>query len=211
MTGPVAGLLLAAGAGRRLGGPKALARIDGEALVERGVRLLTDGGCAPVVVVLGAAADDVLEQCDLGSARVVVNHRWAEGMGSSVRAGLDAVDATDAPAVVIALVDQPQVGSRAVSRLVAAWTEGSPMAVAAYEGEPRNPVLLDRAWWRPAWEAATGDRGARALLRARPEQVTLVECGDTGSAADVDTPDELAAVRGRLDHAAPHAGRRPLE
>lgn len=194
----VAGMLLAAGAGRRLGAPKALVEVGGERLAERGVGLLVDGGCDPVVVVLGAFADDVLAQCDLGPARAVVNHRWAQGMGTSLRAGLDALEGTAAGAVVVALVDQPGVGAAAVRRLARSWDQGSQLVVAAYGGSPRNPVLIDRAWWPAARTAATGDRGARTLLHARPDLVTLVECGDTGNAADLDTLDDLAALGGRL-------------
>ncbi|MEX2621655.1 MAG: NTP transferase domain-containing protein [Egibacteraceae bacterium] len=198
MRGPVAGMLLAAGGGRRLGGPKALVQMDGEPLVERGVRLLVDGGCDPVVVVLGAAADAVLSQCHLHPARPVVNHRWARGMSTSLREGLDALEASAAGAVVVALADQPQVGPEAVRRLAAAWRDGGRLVVAAYAGSPRNPVLVDRAWWPSAWAAATGDQGVRALQHARPELVTLIECGDTGSAADLDTAEDLAALGGRL-------------
>lgn len=200
MSPTVAGLLLAAGAGRRLGAPKALVQVDGEWLVERGVRLLESGGCRPVVVVLGSAADQVRARCDLTPARTVVNARWMDGMGTSLRAGLDALDAGKAAAVVVALADQPRVGSEAVRRLVAAWQDGAPVAVAAYDGAPRNPVLLDRAWWGSAGASAIGDRGARAFLDARPDLVTLVECGDTGSPADLDTPADLAALGGRVPH-----------
>lgn len=199
MSAPVAGLLLAAGAGRRLGGPKALVQLDGESLARRGVRLLESGGCAPVVVVLGAGAGHVVAYDDLAPARTVVNARWAEGMGTSLEAGLDSLEDDDAGAAVVALADQPRVGAEAVRRLVAAWREGAAVAVAAYDGAPRNPVLLDRAWWGAARESATGDRGARGLLRARPDLVTLVECGDTGAADDLDTPSDLAAMGGRLD------------
>lgn len=198
MSTPVAGLLLAAGAGRRLGAPKALVRIDGEWLAQRGVRVLAAGGCSPVVVVLGAAADRVRASCDLAPARTVVNDRWAEGMGTSLGAGLDALGTDDAGAVVVALADQPRVGADAVRRLVGAWRGGAAVAVAAYDGAPRNPVLLDRAWWDAARDAATGDRGARAFLQARPDLVTLVECGDTGSPQDLDTPADLAALGGRI-------------
>lgn len=194
----VAGMLLAAGAGRRLGAPKALVEIGGERLAERGVGLLVDGGCDPVVVVLGAGADDVLARCDLGQSWIVVNHRWDEGMGTSLRAGLDALEDSAAGAVVVALVDQPRVGPAAVERLAASWRDGGQLVVAAYAGEPRNPVLIDRAWWPSAWAAATGDQGARTLLRARPDLVTLVECGDTGDAADLDTAHDLTALDGRM-------------
>lgn len=204
MKRPVAGMLLAAGGGRRLGGPKALVQVDGERLVERGVHLLVDGGCDPVVVVLGAAADEVLAQCHLHPGRTVVNHQWTRGMGTSLRDGLDALEDTAAGAVVVALADQPQVGPEAVRRLAAAWRHGGQLVVAAYAGSPRNPVLIDRALWPAAWAAATGDQGARALQHTRPELVTLIECGDTGSAADLDTVDDLAALGGRMPDTSTH-------
>lgn len=196
MSSRAGGLLLAAGGGRRLGGPKALVEVGGQRLAERGVQLLVDGGCAPVVVVVGAAADDVLQACDLRPARVVVNARWSSGMGSSLQAGLGALDGEDVGAVVVALADQPRVGSEAVRRLVEAWRAGAAVAVAGYDGIARNPVLIDRSWWSAAAAAAVGDRGAREFLRARPELVTLVECADTGSADDLDTPGDLEAMGG---------------
>jgi CTP:molybdopterin cytidylyltransferase MocA len=187
----VAGVLLAAGEGRRMGRPKALVRLDGELLVERGVRLLADGGCEPVLVVLGAAE----VPADLGGARVVHNPDWASGMGSSLRAGLRALG-PDVGAAVVALVDQPLIGPEAVRRLVSAWRADAPEAVVAtYEGQPRNPVLLDRRAWERAMAGAVGDQGARAFLRdAYDARIVEVPCDGTGSPADLDTPEELAAV-----------------
>jgi CTP:molybdopterin cytidylyltransferase MocA len=117
----VAGLLLAAGGGRRLGRPKALVDLGGQLLVERGTRMLAAAGCAPVVVVLGAAAERVLAVADLSAAHAtVVAEAWPEGVGASLRAGLAALAATEAGAVVVALVDQPLVGAEAARRLVTA-------------------------------------------------------------------------------------------
>jgi CTP:molybdopterin cytidylyltransferase MocA len=118
-------------------------------------------------------------------AQVVVAPGWEEGMAASLRAGLAAVDED---AVVVALVDQPWVGAEAVRRLVAA--HGAEAAVACYDGEPRNPVLLARSVW-PELELH-GDAGARAWLRAHPSRVLQVDCTGTGSPADVDTPADLA-------------------
>lgn len=190
MTG-VAGLVLAAGAGRRFGGPKALVRLGGQLLVERVCGTLADGGCAPVVVVLGARADDIRAAADLPDT--VDNPDWTEGMGSSLRVGLGALP-VDAGAVVVALVDQPLVGAEAVRRLSAAWRGGAVAAVASYDGRPRNPVLLDRSVFVDVAASAQGDVGARAWLRTHPDVVVTVPCGDTGTARDIDTPDDLAAV-----------------
>lgn len=189
MSEPVGGVLLAAGAGTRLGRPKALVELGGCRLVDRGVALLADGGATPVVVVTGAA--DVA----LGARGVIIVHNpdWATGMGSSLAAGLRAVP-EDCAAAVIALVDQPLIAPAAVRRLIAAFTAGAGVAVATYQGRPRNPVLLAREHWPAALAGAAGDTGARAFLRAYPDLVTEVECGDTSSPDDVDTPEDLARV-----------------
>jgi CTP:molybdopterin cytidylyltransferase MocA len=183
----VAGLLLAAGSGRRLGRPKALVELGGQRLVDRGTAVLRAGGCQPVVVVLGAAVVAV------PGAAVVVNGDWATGMGSSLRAGLAALP-DDAAAVVVALVDQPHVGAEAVRRLVAAVEAGAAAAVATYGGQRGNPVALARAAWPEVARLAVGDVGARAFLTARPELVTPVPCDGTGRPDDIDTPADLAGL-----------------
>ncbi len=186
----VAGLLLAAGAGRRMGGPKALVELDGEPLVRRGIRLLVEGGCDPVTVVVGASAELVRPLCD--GAGVVEAADWATGMAASLRAGLAGLDAD---ACVVALVDQPLVTPAAVERLRAAHAAGAVAAVATYGGRPRNPVLLDRSTWAGVAQAASGDDGARTWLRAHPDRVTAVDCTDVGAPDDLDTPQDLAALR----------------
>lgn len=187
-----AGLLLAAGAGSRLGTPKALVEFRGERLVDRGIRALHDGGCRPVVVVLGAASVRVR------GAVTVHNPHWDSGMGSSLRAGLEAIPET-AGYVVIALVDQPFVGPRAVRRLVDAAAEGASVAVATYGGARRNPVLIAREHFGEVARLATGDAGARPFLRAHPELVVAVPCDDVADPADIDTPADLSALRARPD------------
>jgi CTP:molybdopterin cytidylyltransferase MocA len=191
----IAGVVLAAGAGRRFGGPKALIELEGERFIERAVRLLDEGGCDEVVVVLGAAADEVLAAVAPAGARTVVAEQWEQGQGASLRAGLDAVAAGDADAVVIALVDQPWIGPEAVRRLRHAALDGAEAAVATYGGEPRNPVLLTRPVWDEVAASAVGDIGARAWLRAHPDRVRAVDCDGTGDPRDVDTPADLDVTR----------------
>ena len=186
----VAGVLLAAGEGSRFGGPKALVELDGVRLVDRGIWLLQSGGASPLVVVTGAAPVSLPP-----GVISVFNPDWASGMGSSLAAGLGAVPDGSA-AAVIALVDQPLVGPAAVDRLIAAFEGGARVAVAAYDGQPRNPVLIAREYWAEVAGLAAGDVGARPFLRAHPDLVTLVECGDTGRPDDVDTPDDLARLTG---------------
>jgi len=187
----VAGILLAAGEGSRLGRPKALVAVGGVPLAARGAALLRDGGAAPVIVVTGAVP------VELPGVITVPNPDWRTGMGSSLAAGLAAVPA-DCGAAVVALADQPLVGAQAVGRLIAARAAGAAVAVAAYGGRPRNPVLLGREHWPQVVALAVGDVGARGFLRARPELVTLVECGDTGRPDDIDTPADLARIAAEL-------------
>jgi len=186
----VAGVLLAAGEGSRFGQPKALVELNGHTLAERGVNLLRAGGAHPILVVTGAAP------VELDGTQSVYNPEWRTGMGSSLRAALQALSDTDVGAVVVALADQPLVGAEAVARLIAAYREGASVAVAAYDGQPRNPVLLAREHWAEVIATATGDQGARTFLRTRPDLVTFVECGDTGRPDDIDTPADLARITG---------------
>jgi CTP:molybdopterin cytidylyltransferase MocA len=187
----VAGVLLAAGEGKRLGTPKALVELGGRRLVDRAVDLLRDGGTDPVLVVTGAARVTVPGVID------VPNPDWRTGMGSSLAAGLRALPG-DCTAAVIALVDQPLIGAGVVRRLLAAHRAGAELAVAAYHGRARNPVLLARGHWAGVLAAADGDTGARPYLRAHPDLVTLVECADIGRPDDVDTPEDLARVSALL-------------
>ncbi len=192
-----AGLLLAAGAGRRMGRPKALVEVDGEPLVRRAVRVLRDGGLAPVVVVLGARADDVRRVLP-GDVRAVEAPDWAGGMGASLRAGLAALEGLAGvvpDAAVVHLVDLPGVPA-AVPRRLAAVPGPAALARAAYGGRPGHPVLLGRDHWAGVRAAALGDAGARGYLAGRTDLV-LVECGDLADPDDVDTPEQLAAFTRR--------------
>jgi nicotine blue oxidoreductase len=182
----IAGLLLAAGAGRRYGMPKALVTVDGRLLVERGLATLRGAGCDPVVVVLGAAAPEVRAAADLDGATVVDNPGWDTGMGSSLRTGLSTVDGL-ASAVIVLLVDTPGVTPAAIRR-VATHAGAGALAIATYHGEPGHPVLLGREHWAGVAAVATGDVGARRYLAAHPDLVTLVPCEDVADGTDIDRP-----------------------
>ena len=214
----MAGLLLAAGAGRRAGGPKAL-RTDlpgGEGRsslrvgaagtwVQRAVESLLTGGCEEVTVVVGAEAGRVREVVErrrrrLGGDRpvaVVEATDWAEGMGASLRAGLqslasrgdDGPGETSAGAgvdcAIVHLVDLPDVGPEVIERLLPLAAPDA-LARAGYASGPGHPVLLGRTHWPGVLQVAHGDQGARAYLRGR--DVRLVDCSDLAGGADVDTP-----------------------
>jgi CTP:molybdopterin cytidylyltransferase MocA len=175
-----------------MGRPKALVELDGEPLVARALRTLVDGGAAPVVVVLGARADEVRAALP-ASVWTVEAPYWADGMGASLRGGLAALEGTGADAAVVHLVDLPGVTAAAVARL-AGVASPDVLARAAYAGRPGHPVLLGRAHWAGVGAAAVGDAGARGYLAGRTD-VTLVECGDLADPDDVDTAEQLAAFR----------------
>ncbi|MFC5213246.1 nucleotidyltransferase family protein [Streptomyces coerulescens] len=189
---PVAGLLLAAGGGRRLGGrPKALLPHRGRPLVEHAAGVLRAAGCARVHVVLGAGAEAVRERAELGGCVLVENPDWADGMGSSLRAGLDSLAGTGARAALVSLVDQPGIGPEAVGRVRAAYANEASLVSAVYDGVRGHPVLLGAAHWAGIAATATGDRGARAYLREHERAITLVECGDVARPYDIDTEADL--------------------
>jgi molybdenum cofactor cytidylyltransferase len=180
----VGALVLAAGEGRRFGGTKQLAELDGRPLLEHALAAVT--AIAPRVVVLGHAADEIRAAVDLQGARPVVCERWHEGQSASLRRGLEALAGADA--VLVVLGDQPGITAAAVDAVVAA--DGDEDAVrATYDGVAGHPVLLRRALLDRAGELR-GDSGFRDLLEGA--RVRPVEVGHLADPADIDTREELA-------------------
>ncbi|MDZ7678477.1 MAG: nucleotidyltransferase family protein [Acidimicrobiales bacterium] len=178
-----AAVVLAAGGGTRFRGTanKLLADLDGRALVRHAVDAALAAGLDEVIVVTGAV--DVAPYLPPG-VRVVHNPEWAEGMATSLQAGIAAAEGAGHDAVVVGLGDQPGLGPEPW-RAVAAAT--SPIAVATYHGRRRNPVRLHREVW-PLLPTA-GDEGARVLFRVRSDLVGEVPC--VGEPADIDTLEDL--------------------
>ncbi|ART71576.1 molybdopterin-guanine dinucleotide biosynthesis protein MobA [Mycobacterium dioxanotrophicus] len=175
--GSVAAVVLAAGGGTRFGMPKVLAA-QGDWL-RIAVEALSDGGCGDIVVVLGAAVVDVPEP-----ARAVVTPDWQDGLAASLRAGILAVDAGPVDAVMLHLVDTPDVGADVVRRVLASAPH-SGLVRAVYDGRPGHPVLIARRHWPALLASLHGDEGARTFLRGR-DDVEVVECGDLATGADID-------------------------
>lgn len=197
---PTTGVLLAGGAGTRLGlGPKALLPFRGRTLVEVLAKTLLDGGCREAVVVLGAGAQEVRSAADLDEYLVVDNPEWASGMASSFRAGVAA--AARGHNVMVALVDQPGLTSGVVARLLAAHQAGR-VTAAGYPDVVHNgiataklrrghPLIIDATLRVDVAQSAVGDAGARRFLKAHPGLVDVVDCSDLTDGADVDTKDKL--------------------
>lgn len=197
------GIVLSGGAGSRFGMPKALARDDdGVPWVQLACRALLDGGCADVVVVLGARADEARELVP-ATATAVVAADWASGIAASLRAGLAAAESvlsgaatsgretggtSGADVAVVSLVDLPGLRADAVRRVLAV-PEGPEaarhaLARAVYGGKPGHPVVVGREHWRPLADAVRGDTGAGPYLRAHA--AVAVDCTDLGGGDDVD-------------------------
>ena len=155
--------------------------------------MLLDGGCDRVLVVVGAAGDEVaalLADRDRARSRVEVvrSEDWASGMSASLTAGLRAVTAD---AALVHLVDLPDVSAPVVQRVLdrGGRARGA-LARAAYDGRPGHPVLVGADHVAPLLATLAGDEGARAYLDAH--EVRVVECGDLATGADDDEPDEIS-------------------
>lgn len=202
---PTTGVLLAGGAGTRLGlGPKALLPFRGRTLVEELAAALLDGGCREVVVVIGAGAADVRRATKLDTYLVVDNPEWASGMASSFKAGVAAASAGHN--VLVGLVDQPGLSPAVVARLLEAHQPGRVTAAGYtdpdFEGGPAaklrrgHPLIIDAALRAEAAASAEGDAGARRFLKAHPGLVDVVDCSDLASGEDLDTREQLPLLNG---------------
>ena len=185
----IAGLVLAAGAGRRFGSPKALVvAADGTPWVQLAVDVLRESGCAPVWVALGAEAERA-EALLPPDARIVPAPDWAQGPSATIAAGLEAVRADGAEAVLIVPVDTPDVPVSALTRIIeAAGRPRDALVQATYRGVPGHPVLIGAHHFVALQAALTrefgGDRGARPYLVT--QRVAEVECADLWSGEDID-------------------------
>jgi CTP:molybdopterin cytidylyltransferase MocA len=178
-----AALILAAGASRRMGQPKQLARLGEETLLERTVRVCTEAGLSPIVVVLGASAEDIVRRTSLSGATVVVNEEWIEGMASSIRCGVRSLpEACDG--CVILTCDMPAVTASHLSQLAAC----SEMTASAYAGRQGVPAYFPKASLSALLDLR-GDTGARAILAQAP----AIEI--SGGDLDIDTADDLERAR----------------
>ncbi|MBM9466436.1 nucleotidyltransferase family protein [Nakamurella leprariae] len=187
----IAGLLLAAGSGRRYGRPKALVDSGHGPWVRTSLAAMA--GCDRRCVVIGAAAEDVAALVP-ADVRTVVNAEHEAGMGTSLVTGLRGVLEDDhagaVDAVLVMLVDLPDVGADVIDRVLAdVRAQAAPrtsVVRAAYAGVPGHPVVFGRDHLAAVMASSGGDRGARDFLAGR--DVTLIECSDLADGTDVDRP-----------------------
>lgn len=189
-------MVLAAGSSRRMGSPKQLLVVAGKPLLQLVVQRACASRLDEVVVVLGAAADEVRRGVELGRATVLVNEDHASGMASSLRAGIASL-AGDVERAVVILGDQPDISPELIDALLDLQeTSGLPAAALSFEGVTHPPVVLARELW-PGLMELEGDVGCRAVIRARPELVALLpHASGHKHPIDVDTPDDYARFQG---------------
>ncbi|GBD28892.1 Molybdenum cofactor cytidylyltransferase [bacterium HR31] len=187
----VAGVVLAAGASRRMGQAKLLLRWGGVSLLRRAVEAVA-AACRRVVVVVGPDPDRMRAELGGLPVQVVANPDYAEGIASSLRCGLRAV--LDAPAVLVVLADQPAVTAEQLCRLVREYRRtGAPVVAASYAGTVGVPAVFSRQLF-PELLALTGDVGARGVIDRHRDETILVPVPE--AAVDVDTPEDWAKVTG---------------
>jgi molybdenum cofactor cytidylyltransferase len=192
---PVAAILLAAGASRRLGEPKQLVRFGGETLLKRAVRLAEEAGASPVITVLGAHFFEICAAIPQHDSIRVFNDQWEQGIASSIHAGLGALAAMKSAmaGVLILPCDQPRLTAAHLKTLLGAFASRSAGAIVAsrYAETLGIPAVFPRSVF-PRLLKLRGDQGARALLAKPPCE--LIAEDFAGGAIDIDTPEDLAQL-----------------
>jgi len=193
----IAGVVLAAGEGRRFGGGKQLASLDGRPLLEHALAAAAAAsGLDLRLVVLGANAEQIINAVDLSGHEVVLCMGWREGLAASMRAGVTAAQSAGADAILITLGDQPRVGAEAIARVLAArgGPDGTSNAIrASYSGVPGHPTLLEGELFDDLLELS-GDEGARSVFKSA--NTYFVPCDDVAVPTDVDVVGDLTALSG---------------
>ncbi|SDZ12277.1 molybdenum cofactor cytidylyltransferase/nicotine blue oxidoreductase [Micromonospora pattaloongensis] len=184
-------MIIAAGGGRNIGGPEALLYQGERLLVERMLETVREAGLSPIVVVLGAGAEEVRAVADLRGASVVVNRAWGTGLGSSLRVGLGALTMSPVEAVAVMPVDMPGITPEALRR-VSALPYPDVLVCATYGGLRNYPMVFGRKHWPAISDLGNTDGGARPYLLAHREQVVDVSCDGVGDGSRVDTPELVA-------------------
>jgi molybdenum cofactor cytidylyltransferase len=185
----VSAVVLAAGMSRRMGTPKQLLRLAGETILARTLRNVRVSDVSEIVLVLGHAADSVEKEISTEGVKVVRNQDYQQGMGTSLRAGLAAVDA-GASAALIVLADQPFVRAETLNQLIACHQETKPqIVIPMYKGFRGNPVLLDRSVFAEL-QSLSGDIGCRAIFGNHTENIRKLAVDDIGILLDIDSQEE---------------------
>src|SRR5208283_4048994 len=198
----VSAVVLAAGMSTRMGSVKQLLRLGEKTLLETVLDTLRASQIGEMVVVLGGSAQLIQQQIKLDDARVVINKEHEQGMGTSLRAGVSAVDSSSDAALIV-LADQPFLRPETIDHLIDCYrAQSHPAVIPVYKGHRGNPALLDRSLF-PEVMTLSGDVGFRAILSRHTEEILRVPVDDVGVLIDVDTEADLqrfqqAHLRGTL-------------
>jgi molybdenum cofactor cytidylyltransferase len=189
-----AAILLAAGASTRMGQAKQLMNYGGQPLLRHAAETAIAAGCAPVVVVLGARESEIRPALDGLDVEIVVNDRWAEGMGTSIQAGLRALEGREVAGAILALADQPMVSAAFLAGLGATHAKsGKGIVAARYSGTLGVPVFFSQAAF-PLLAALKPDQGCKGVIMGHPQDALHVDCPE--AAFDIDTPEDYARLPG---------------
>lgn len=182
----VSALLLAAGESQRMGHLKQLLPLGGSTLIEVALENLLRSRLQEVIVVLGFGAEEIRPRVEAKGVRVAVNPRYKEGMASSLRVGLDALDPR-AEGILVALADQPFIPPEVIDRLIEAFQGTSKgIVVPTFQGRRGHPVIFHRRYMEEL-RSLSGDQGGRELLHRNPEDLLEVEVDCPGVITDIDT------------------------
>lgn len=191
----ISGIILAAGESRRMGRPKLSLPWGESTIIESVVDHFLNCKVNELIVVVGGDQEPIKRALTSKPLRIVENPNYQEGMGASIRQGVEAASGR-ADAYLIGLGDQPLVTTDIIDRLIAAFTEERPgIAVCAHEGRHGHPVIFSRTF-RDALCGLKGDRGGRDLIKEHAAEVKKVEMGSRAIFVDIDTPEDYRALNG---------------
>lgn len=184
----IAAIVLAAGRAQRFGACKQLVQLNGKPLLQHALDALRASNVDDIIVVLGAHADEIKREIHFERERVIVNADYADGMSTSIQAGLRAIDAD---AALIVLGDQPFVSPRTIDLLIDEHRRTrAGFVIPTHEGRRGNPVLVDRSLFAELMKLR-GDVGCRAIFADYAAAIVSIETDDRGILTDIDTPDDL--------------------
>lgn len=190
--GRTAAVILAAGASRRLGQPKQLIQLGGESLLRRTSRLAVEAGCTPVFIVLGFAAERMLPELEGPQVQLLTNPQWQEGMGSSLRCGVAAAQASGAQGVLLLVCDQPRLSVEHLRTLLVRHGKGTTLITASeYAGRIGVPAVFSAELF-PELLEIQGDQGARQVIERHADAVQVIDWPE--GALDIDSPEQLRTL-----------------
>lgn len=185
-------LILAAGGSSRMGRPKQLLQFNGTSLVRRAAKIAIEAGGQPIVMVTGAAEQEVAAEVRDLPVRVVTNTTWEEGMGLSIRIGVEELLKSEAnlEALIITLCDQPEVSAATLRKLVTAYLEtGKPLCAASFADTVSPPALFAKPFFDELISISPR-HGAKQILLSHAADLQRIDCPE--AARDIDTPADYA-------------------